>query len=39
MSLRTSLYLLCAAVLVVTAFQFHAALKAEEQRLAWAARV
>jgi hypothetical protein len=39
MSLRTALYILCFAVLAVASVQLHDALKAEEQRLAWAARV
>lgn len=38
-NLRTALYLLCFVILAITAVQFHSALKAEEQRLAWAARV
>lgn len=39
MSLKTALYIMCAVVLMITGYQFHGALKAEEQRLAWAARV
>lgn len=39
MSLRTALYLLCFVVLAITAVQLYSALKDEEQRLEWKARV